>query len=91
MTELVDQDNGPVRAIDDVPKERLCLRCRTPFPSEGLGERICRRSNLRARQSAGYSCISALWPNPKSRALQGCSLCASSSIAYHVLVASRVS
>lgn len=43
MTELVDQDNGPVRAIDDVPKERLCLRCRTPFPSEGFGERICRR------------------------------------------------
>lgn len=43
MTKLVDQDNGPVRAIDDVPKERLCLRCRTLFSSEGFGERICRR------------------------------------------------
>ncbi len=31
------------RAFNDVPKERLCLRCRVPFWSEGFGERICRR------------------------------------------------
>ncbi len=31
------------RAHNDMPQERLCLRCRTPFWSEGLGERICRR------------------------------------------------
>lgn len=27
----------------DGPKERNCLRCRAVFPSEWIGERICRR------------------------------------------------
>lgn len=53
MTKLVEQDNGPVRALADVPKERLCLCCRRPFASEGFGERICRRCKaLRSRQTA---------------------------------------
>ena len=26
----------------DIPQTRRCLRCRTPFHSEGFGERICR-------------------------------------------------
>lgn len=43
MTDLIDQDELPVRALKDVPQERLCLRCRAPFWSEGFGERICRR------------------------------------------------
>lgn len=32
----------PDAAPADVPRTRRCLRCRTPFPSEGFGERICR-------------------------------------------------
>ncbi|WP_225027101.1 hypothetical protein [Xinfangfangia pollutisoli] len=43
MSDVMDPDNGPVRAPNDVPRERLCLRCHTQFPSEGFGERICRR------------------------------------------------
>lgn len=31
------------RALADSPKERFCLRCATAFPSEGFGERICKR------------------------------------------------
>lgn len=31
------------RALADAPKMRLCLRCATAFPSEGFGERICKR------------------------------------------------
>jgi hypothetical protein len=32
----------PLAANADVPQMRHCLRCRTPFLSEGFGERICR-------------------------------------------------
>jgi hypothetical protein len=28
-------------ASGDVPHVRCCIRCRTPFSSEGFGERIC--------------------------------------------------
>lgn len=28
---------------EDRPKQRLCLKCRQPFASEGFGERICPR------------------------------------------------
>ncbi|RBI83500.1 hypothetical protein DRV85_15710 [Rhodosalinus halophilus] len=31
------------RAAGDVDAERICLRCRSPFRSEGFGERICSR------------------------------------------------
>lgn len=31
------------RAVDDIAAERVCLRCRSPFWSEGFGERICSR------------------------------------------------
>ncbi len=31
------------RRISDVPRARLCLRCRTSFESEWSGDRICRR------------------------------------------------
>ncbi len=44
---MEDPDNETdaiiARAHNDVPQERACLRCRTPFWSEGFGERICRR------------------------------------------------
>ncbi len=43
MTGNLEQKKIPVRAFQDVPQERLCLRCRTPFWSEGFGERICQR------------------------------------------------
>ena len=33
----------PTRALGDLPAERICLRCKTAFESEGFGERICRR------------------------------------------------
>jgi hypothetical protein len=41
MTGESDQEKWPRRARKDVPKERLCLRCRKAFWSEGFGERIC--------------------------------------------------
>ncbi len=31
------------RAAADIPGERICLRCRSLFWSEGFGERICSR------------------------------------------------
>lgn len=37
------QTDQPVRALEDRPKERACLRCGVRFWSEGFGERICRR------------------------------------------------
>ncbi|WP_299987034.1 hypothetical protein [uncultured Ruegeria sp.] len=44
---MEDPDNETdaiiARAHNDVPQERACLRRRTPFWSEGFGERICRR------------------------------------------------
>lgn len=42
MTHLPDAplDHGSTPAWD-VPKERLCLRCRSPFNSEWSGQRIC--------------------------------------------------
>ena len=33
----------PIRAVGDVPKPRICLRCNTSFWSEGFGQRICAR------------------------------------------------
>jgi len=33
----------PVAARGDGTALRACLRCRTPFPSAGFGERICKR------------------------------------------------
>ncbi|AUQ69106.1 hypothetical protein PhaeoP54_00181 [Phaeobacter inhibens] len=43
MNKNLDRNKFPVRALKDVPRERLCLRCRRPFWSEGFVERICRR------------------------------------------------
>lgn len=43
MSKNLDQKKLPVRALNDVPQERPCLRCRAPFWSEGFGERICQR------------------------------------------------
>lgn len=34
---------GLARAATDIAAERPCLRCRTPFWSDGFGERICAR------------------------------------------------
>ena len=32
-----------IRAEKDVAQERLCLRCKVSFWSDGFGERFCRR------------------------------------------------
>lgn len=48
-----EPDFAPLRARGDVPQERKCLRCDALFPSEGFGERICRRcKGLNAWRSA---------------------------------------
>lgn len=31
------------RATADIAAERVCLKCRSPFWSEGFGERVCSR------------------------------------------------
>jgi len=31
------------RPVEDIPKTRQCLKCRSTFSSEWSGERICRR------------------------------------------------
>ncbi|MEL6285406.1 MAG: hypothetical protein AAFQ18_04285 [Pseudomonadota bacterium] len=38
-----DIDLWPVRAKGDIAAERVCLKCRSTFWSEGFGERICSR------------------------------------------------
>ena len=38
-----DTELGTCRATSDIAAERVCLRCRTTFWSEGFGERICSR------------------------------------------------
>lgn len=44
MVEVIpEQFVPPARSPRDVPAERICLRCRTAFRSEGFGERICPR------------------------------------------------
>ena len=43
MSEPFPDDSVPQRALADGPKKRSCLRCKTPFLSEGFGERICKR------------------------------------------------
>jgi hypothetical protein len=39
----VDIDFGAIKAKADIAAERVCLRCRSTFWSEGFGERICSR------------------------------------------------
>jgi hypothetical protein len=42
-TDSILSASGPRRqALADVPQVRACLKCRTPFQSDGFGERICR-------------------------------------------------
>lgn len=55
MTENANQWVEPLRADNDVPQERACLRCREPFPSAGFGERICRRCKSRVAWRNGVS------------------------------------
>lgn len=31
------------RAHGDVPAERICLKCKASFPSDGFGDRLCKR------------------------------------------------
>jgi uncharacterized paraquat-inducible protein A len=38
-----DAEIETTRATADIAAERVCLRCRTTFWSEGFGERICSR------------------------------------------------
>lgn len=43
MTRAPKTDAYDDRPAGDRPKSRPCLRCRTEFPSEWSGERICPR------------------------------------------------
>ena len=36
-----DAETETTRATADIAAERVCLRCRSTFWSEGFGERIC--------------------------------------------------
>ena len=38
-----DIESGKIKATADIAAERVCLRCRSSFWSEGFGERICSR------------------------------------------------
>lgn len=38
-----EADFGAIKATADVAAARACLRCKSTFPSEGFGERICSR------------------------------------------------
>ncbi len=38
-----DADEGTNKAKADVAAQRICLRCRSTFWSDGFGERICSR------------------------------------------------
>lgn len=38
-----DAEIQAVRATADIAAERVCLRCRSSFWSEGFGERVCSR------------------------------------------------
>ena len=40
MTEFI---LAPTRARGDVPAQRICLKCKAPFLSDGFGERLCKR------------------------------------------------
>jgi hypothetical protein len=39
---MLSAHDRPGAAPTDIPQTRRCLKCRTPFQSEGFGERICR-------------------------------------------------
>ncbi len=39
---------SPARSRADVPARRRCLRCQSPFDSEGFGDRICKRCKASA-------------------------------------------
>jgi hypothetical protein len=43
MAHSNQSETDSARRTSDVPRVRLCLRCRTSFESEWSGERICRR------------------------------------------------
>ena len=48
--------HAPPRRQADTPAERCCLRCATPFWSDGFGERVCKRcKSTSAWKSAGPS------------------------------------
>jgi len=42
-TRSADTPFGVTRAAADVAAERVCLKCRASFWSEGFGQRICSR------------------------------------------------
>ncbi len=58
LTERADIDAPPENQADR-PAERRCLRCRKPFESWGIGNRLCKACNAYAR-SAGDAdmCVS---------------------------------
>ncbi len=41
--ETAGTESGMAKATADIAAERICLKCRSPFLSEGFGERICSR------------------------------------------------
>lgn len=43
LMKSTDAEVETTRATADIAAERVCLRCRSPFWSEGFGERVCPR------------------------------------------------
>lgn len=42
-TKSAGAELATVRSTADIPADRVCLRCKATFWSEGFGERICSR------------------------------------------------
>lgn len=43
LMKSTDAEVETTRATADIAAERVCLKCRSPFWSEGFGERVCSR------------------------------------------------
>ena len=43
MIKSAELESRATKATADIAAERVCLRCRSTFWSEGFGERICSR------------------------------------------------
>ncbi len=62
LSERTGIDAPPVNTADR-PAERICLRCRKPFESRGIGNRLCRACNAHAR-SVGDSGLADMRVSP---------------------------
>ncbi|MCU4652010.1 hypothetical protein N8I71_04170 [Roseibacterium sp. SDUM158016] len=57
MNDQIEATMSIAKACGDVARMRTCLRCRAEFPSEGFGERVCRKckSSSTWRSAAPHS------------------------------------